>query len=318
MTSIVWLGDFVRACMAVDAQNLSRQLQVAGLLNLQSSSGAVAVAPDAAAETDDDPAAQETPAAIETPAKATVTPTGSPRRRPDDTLSRAEQLQSDITPELHWNVDPLPKQRPRTGPPPRPAPLLASRYAATILHLAVRQMVAEGDVDIASTVRRMSEARSMDALPRHRRPTLRFGVEILIDRGPGMQPYARDHEAVVEVVRQLVGPGRVAVRYFEAVPTRGIGSGPARTWRPYTPTPGGIPVLLITDFGIGGFAMDQFRAQAADWQRFFTVAHAAGIDCTALVPYPLARWPRWARSHVHMVQWDRRSRPTAAAPPTRR
>ncbi|MCX5117264.1 hypothetical protein OG992_08740 [Micromonospora sp. NBC_00362] len=163
----------------------------------------------------------------------------------------------------------------------------------------------------------MSKARGIDELPRRRRPTLRFGVEILIDRGPGMQPYARDHEAVIEVVRQLVGPDRMKVRYFEAVPTRGIGSGPARRWRPYTPTPGGIPILLITDFGIGGFAMDQFRAQAAEWHRFFTMARAAGVDYTALVPYPLARWPRWARSHVHIVQWDRRSRPTAASPPTR-
>jgi hypothetical protein len=317
VTSMVWFGDFVRACTALDARSLSRQLQVAGLLDLRSSGGATAVTPGAVTDTDDDPEAPEAPGAGKTPTKAAVAPTGSPGRRPTDTLSQADQSQSEMTPELHWNVDPLPRQRRRTGPPPRPAPLLAPRYAATILHLAIRQMVAEGDIDAASAVRRMSEGRSMDALPRHRRPTLRLGVELLIDRGPGMQPYARDHEAVIEVVRQLVGPDRMAVRYFDAVPTRGVGSGPVRTWRPYAPRPGGAPTLLITDFGIGGFAMDQFRARAADWRRFFTMTRAASVDCIALVPYPPARWPRWMRSHVHMVQWDRRSRPAAAPPPRR-
>jgi hypothetical protein len=144
-------------------------------------------------------------------------------------------------------------------------------------------------------------------LPRLPVPTLRFGVQVLVDRAEPMFPFYRDQQALIEAVRDVVGRGMTEVRYFADSPLRGTGAGHRRSWTGYRPPAPGRPVLVVSGFNIN---LDAERYQA-DWQRLVHLLSKQDSAAVAFVPFPRGRWPGWLSTLLPLVCWDR-SATTAA------
>jgi hypothetical protein len=142
-----------------------------------------------------------------------------------------------------------------------------------------------------------------------RRPvrTLRFGVQVLLDLGTGMELFTRDLHDVVNHVRATVGHEHTEVVYFDNCPVRGAGPGPRWTWREYAPPAPGTRVLILSDLGMGGPNLNPRRSTRVEWECL--VRNLAHAQCTAVafVPFPKQRWPSWAAKLLPLIPWDRQT-----------
>ncbi|MFE5816192.1 hypothetical protein ACFQ6S_22730 [Streptomyces sp. NPDC056479] len=167
------------------------------------------------------------------------------------------------------------------------------------------RQVCEGPVDIPALIDTLAHGRPVARLPRRRVPTLRYGIQVLVDRSAGMQPFRRDQDQLIGQIRTVVGAGLVEVGYFSDLPQRGTGPGARWTRTAYTPPELGRRILLLSDLGLGGPADDLQRAAPADWEEFVGLVTRAGCSIVALSPYPPDRWPGWMTRLLPLVSWDR-------------
>lgn len=192
------------------------------------------------------------------------------------------------------------------GARPRLEPLLPRRTSAAILNAALTTSVRDdGEPDIDALVEAFARGIALTRLPRAPRPTLRFGVQVLLDRGDGMQPYQRDQRELARQITRLVGAELTQIRYFADAPTRGTGPGSPRTWQPYRPPSPGTRVLVVSDLGVGGPVLHPQRASVAEWYQMFGEIVRAGCTALALVPYPVTRVPAELTPLLSALTWDR-------------
>ncbi|MEV8510272.1 hypothetical protein AB0368_36325 [Actinoplanes sp. NPDC051475] len=287
MRPTVWLSDLVRACAAAGARTAAQRKRIAAMLGL-------------AAVRQSAPPPPAAPVPVPAPAPQHPAPAPAVHAGP------AQPVRDTIVEALAEA-----KELPVFSPEPAPAlarqPLLDPRFAPSILQMAVRRHVAGGAFDVDAAVRILATAQPLVTMPRRKRATSAFGVQVLVDLGTGMQPFAEDHEDVLAVLDRLLGASRIRVSYFADCPVRGAGPAGNASWRPWTPPARGTRVLLLTDLGIGGFPFDPTRARAAEWRRFGTQARQSGVEPVAFVPYPPGRWPAWAVAAMPVVHWDRRT-----------
>lgn len=218
-----------------------------------------------------------------------LTPTGfeppESRSWPDESLPRVDQVR-------------LRALRPHE-------PLLAPRSTRALLGMTLSQPVPEGPIDSDALVEAISRMRPVDRLPRRPTRTLRFGVQVLVDLGAGMQPFARDQWELVDQLRRLFGQELTDVQQFAYAPLRGTGPGPRWTWTPYRPPPPATRVLVLSNFGIGGPPLDYLASDRSEWEEFVELVARHGFAATGFVPYPPTRWPAWLRSRLPLICWDR-------------
>lgn len=207
-------------------------------------------------------------------------------RAPDEPLARpgAEEARGPVGPHL---------------------PLLTPASAGVVIRAALSQRVAEGPVDIAALLDTLAHGHPVTRLPRRPVRTLRFGVQVLVDRGPAMQPFRRDQNHLVTQIRSVVGTGLVQVRYFSGLPQSGTGTGARHTRGPYEPPEAGRRILLLSDLGTGGPANGGGYGHRAGWEEFVGTVRRAGCVPVALLPSPPSRWPEWATRLLPLVSWDR-------------
>jgi hypothetical protein len=184
-------------------------------------------------------------------------------------------------------------------------PLFAPRSAAATVAAAVATEIDDGPLDVEAIVAALARRQPLQRLPRKRRRSLRFGVQVLIDMGEAMQPFARDEQVLVDQVRRIVGVDRTSLLYFADCPVRGAGPGPRRTWRTYSPPKSGTRVLVVSNFGIGGPALYIERSQEKEWRAFVMGVRRAACTVIGLVPYPPGRWPHQLATLLPLVTWDR-------------
>jgi hypothetical protein len=165
----------------------------------------------------------------------------------------------------------------------------------------------EGDLDLELIVERVSALHPIVELPRRAVPTLRQGVQLLLDFGQGMDPYADDRDSLAASLGDILPNDRIAVLHFAGCPTRGCGSGPREDWRPWHPPIRGTPVLALSDLGIGGPAFDSERARTSEWLAFASRAKAIGCPLAALVPYAADRWPPRLARAMRLLHWSERA-----------
>lgn len=317
----IWVADLVRALDAVGDDPSARR-GVARLLGFADGSreqeaesapgrppAHVPPAPDPP------PPAPPPPAPSPADAGAPVEPP-PPQADPDPGRHRSRPL--DLPPLPVVRIDPpavtdwgtVPSlgqvtERHRTESPPL-EPLLAGRSSTAILTAALTTLVRDdGEPDIDALVDSFARGIPLTRLPRAPRPTLRFGVQVLVDLGDATQPYRRDQYDLVRRITGLVGAELTQVRYFADVPTRGAGPGSRRTWRPYrTPSPG-TRVLIVSDLGVGGPLLHPRRASIAEWYQVLDEIDRAGCTALALVPYPVDRVPTELTRLLSSLTWDR-------------
>jgi hypothetical protein len=185
------------------------------------------------------------------------------------------------------------------------APLLPPSSEPATLQVIVSTEICDGSPLVDEVVRMLAARQPLRSLPREARRTLGRGADVLIDVGAAMSPFRSDERHVIDVLCRWVGDEAVRVRRFSECPSRGTGDGPVWTWGPYEPPPPATPVLLLTDFGIGGPAHHPQRAYRDEWELFLDLLERRGCPVSALVPYPPERQPCWARERMTLLTWDR-------------
>jgi hypothetical protein len=184
-------------------------------------------------------------------------------------------------------------------------PLFPARTSRAILSGALATPSLSGPLHLAKIIESVSRGELVGFIPQLSIPTLTRGVQLLIDRGEGMQPFAADQAALREALVRVVGRDRTEVLYFEGSPLWGAGIGPKDEWPEYhTPTQG-TPVVILTDLGIAQPPGAAGFAGTSDWRQFAHVLSRAGCPLLALVPYASARWPSVLSKCMTMLHWDR-------------
>jgi len=184
-------------------------------------------------------------------------------------------------------------------------PLFPPASTPAILQQALSRQVAEGAIDIPALVETLARRQPVAAVRRRAVPTLRYGVQVLVDLGPAMQPFRRDQAEIMKQIISVVGREKVTVKYFAYCPVRKAGPGPRWTWRPYQPPPRHTPILLLSDLGIGGPTGDFRRSTRAEWREFGRIAAGNGSEVIAFLVYPPSRWPTWLPALGRGLTWDR-------------
>lgn len=303
----IWIADVVRALDV--ARTESEQAQVLEMLGLAGGVPRTVEVPLPVRPPVPEPSAE---APREEPGAG---PRAEPTARPD-AEDRGEV--ADVTAELpllrptsiegtsvpREPVEPLGRPTSERVPLPH-LPLLVPRWTSAIVRAMLSRQVCEGPVDIPALIDTLAHGRPVARLPRRRVPTLRYGVQVLVDRSAGMQPFRRDQDQLVRQIRTVVGSGLVEVGYFSGLPQRGTGPGARWTRTAYTPPELGRRILLLSELGLGGPPDDLHRAPQADWEEFVGLVTRAGCSIVALTPYPPERWPGWMTRLLPLVSWDR-------------
>ena len=144
----------------------------------------------------------------------------------------------------------------------------------------------------------------IERLPYLPGPTLRRGVQLLLDKSEAMLPFLHDEEWLEEQVENVVGLERIQVLQFVGCPSRGAGAGPVTTWKEYAFPNAGTVILMLTDLGIARPPMSVDKADEKEWLEFAIRAHQAGCPLVAFVPYLRWRWPQRLQAGIHIVPWD--------------
>ncbi|MFK4222175.1 hypothetical protein [Streptomyces sp. NPDC019890] len=183
-------------------------------------------------------------------------------------------------------------------------PLLPPRTEAAILRLLLSRVVNEGPIDVERMLTTLASGSYVSELPRQPIRTLRFGVQVLVDLGVGMQLFMRDQQELLERIAAIVGRHTCDVRYFGGSPLRNGASG-GWTWKPYVAPPLGTRVLILSDFGQHQAPHASEAAAPRDWQKTVTILQRGGCLPVGLTPLPPARQPAWLRALMPVLTWDR-------------
>ncbi|MFC8009008.1 hypothetical protein [Streptomyces cinereoruber] len=316
MRGEIWLGDVVRALEAAGTEE--ERVRIAGLLGFAPRSVPVDDAPpsrEPSPPSDDpfprpshepDPRADDEPIAPpvpEEPAEPVDVLAELPLLRP---VPHGPGREGDAVPREA--VEPLARPTGVRLPLPH-QPLLVPQWTGAIVRALLSRPVPEGPVDIPALIDTLAHERPVTSLPRLPVPTLRYGVQVLVDRGAGMQPFRRDQDELLRRVRAVVGEELVEAGYFSDAPQRGTGPGPRWTRTAYRPPRAGRPVLVLSDLGLGGPPGHRRRGTREEWTDFACAVRRAGCEAVVLSPYPARRWAAWMPRTLPLVGWDRTARP---------
>jgi hypothetical protein len=190
------------------------------------------------------------------------------------------------------------------GPVPPPPPIFAPLRARAIYTSALSTWVQEGELDVDRAVAERAAGRPLASIPRAPLPTLRRGVQLLLDLGPAMAPFLADVRRLEDELGALFAGGQVQRLYFSRCPTRRVRETKRSPRRPWRAPPRGTPVLVASDFGIVGGSQDDEAAPVAEWARFVQDVRAEGHRLVGLVPFGPARWPEALAEGMTFVHWS--------------
>lgn len=211
------------------------------------------------------------------------------------------RLQSASLPDSVANAPSIPRWS--AGLPPKIPlhPLIPRHLARSFLWEMLAQPLPSDEIDFEPIVEQLAMG-SVPALTRVRRKGLRNGVQVLIDDGPGMEPFRLDIQNLLERVHKVVGPNCLGYQFFERLPLQSAECKSSARRGSYRLPSSGTTVLLITDLGIGQHAAS-WRASQEDWGSFIHRLVALGCRIIALVPYGRHRWPNVPHTGFRAVFW---------------
>jgi hypothetical protein len=184
-------------------------------------------------------------------------------------------------------------------------PLFAPRQTRHILSAALATRLLEGEIDEERIVSARARGEPIRVVPRRSIPSVRRGVQVLLDRRDALMPFFADQNHLINTLNAVIGRDRMSVLQFLHRPTRVLSLGEEMEERAYEPPASGTPILLVTDLGIGAPPLARDLLSIDDWREFVGRAARARCPVVALVPYSPARWPAALRSTINIVQWDR-------------
>lgn len=289
----IWISDLAAALDALGPANDGTLEAIAGLLGLERASKPTAPPPPDPSpppppptppDRGDDGGASSAATSGRSPFTVAELPALAPREAPQP---------------AQVNTEPLTLQAPVAGIQPKPIPLLSPLAARFIIQELVASSRFGPDPDLERLVDGLARREIPQPVPLQEHRTLAFGVQVLVDEGEGMEPFADDQDGMVDLVRRLVGDAIVDVRRIHEVPD------PADPVYPWEPPPPGVPVLALTDLGLAGRVERGATDLDAAWRIVAAALAVRGSSVIALLPYPPARWPASLRDCIGLVPWDR-------------
>ncbi|MEI9941685.1 MAG: hypothetical protein WDO69_31100 [Pseudomonadota bacterium] len=298
----IGLGDLIRVLSALDLDD--EQAQAVGkLLGIESSQ------PDASGTGDELGAGREPDA-----------PRPRPRPRPPSPSSTDSSSASEGAPGSGAALAGLTLERLPPVPPLAPSwlstqvlpmraslsqrkpldALLPPRTTRGLLSAMLATRVRSDDLDLEQLLDAFVKRRVVSELPRQELPSLRRGVQILVDRSDALLPFFEDATGLVQRVLDLVSSDATQVLYFRGDP-RSCYLGSATKPQPFTAPAAATPVLAITDLGARN------AAQVTAWRELALELRKRQSPLIALVPYPRSRWPRGLERSLTILPWDRRT-----------
>ena len=204
---------------------------------------------------------------------------------------------------LQWTVaEPLPPVADRhLYSRLRHEPLLQPRWSRELLFAAIASEVAGGSLDAAAAVDTVARGLALDPVPQLTRWSLIRGVQLLVDQGPGLEPFRGDAREVTSALRRVVGRSGVSEQRFESSLTYGVSDVWLGPRRPYTPPEPGTPVFVVSDLGMRPAS----PSHHVEWLDLARRLSDRGSPCVALVPYGPRRWPAELARRIVLIQWDR-------------
>jgi hypothetical protein len=288
----IWFSDLAAAMDALGPASDGALEAIAGLLGLER-----AATPTAPPRPDPPPP----PPPLTPPDRADGgAPSAAASGRSPFTVAKLPALAPREAPQsAQVSTEPLTLQALVPGVQPKPIPLLSPLAARFIVQELVASSRFGPDPDLERLVDGLARREIPQPIPLQEHRTLAFGVQVLVDEGEGLEPFADDQEGMVDLVQRLVGEAIVDVRRIHEVPDP---ADPVYPWEPPSP---GVPVLALTDFGLAGRAERGVADLAAAWQIVAAALAVRGSSLIALLPYPPTCWPASLRDCIDLVPWDR-------------
>lgn len=130
-------------------------------------------------------------------------------------------------------------------------------------------------------------------------------VQILVDRGEGMEPYADDLDFLTAQLKDVAGRDRIEQRTFVGTPRRGLDpdvfTGETAEWK--RPAAESL-VLILTDLGMGGPPGSRDRAPAEEWRTVAEAVASVQANLRVLTPFPPNRFPPGFAESMRIASWD--------------
>lgn len=263
-------------------------------------------------------AAPIVPPALEPPPEPTPEPASRPSASPP-TSGQSTELPPVLRDRVPTSSGELRVFR-RQGPTARPAiappslreprsfraehlpfePLLRPLGTRAIVGASITTVRPGDGLDVDRVVERIARRRPLEPLPWRHQAAVPAAVLVIVDRGPGMMPFAQDAEDLVARIASVAGRDRTrVVRVYQSPRVRPSGR-PAAFALP----PRGTTVVALTDAGIA--PVEERVPRLLDhWIAFADELRTGGCRLIAFVPYPPARWPRQLVAVMTLLPWDR-------------
>jgi hypothetical protein len=192
----------------------------------------------------------------------------------------------------------------RTTPVEVP-PLFLPRWTRAILSTALAVRSRTGTPDIREVVSEVARGHLLRKLPQLYADTMAQQVQVLVDVGDSMLPFAADQRSAIKTIRAVAGFDRVTVLKFTGSPLRGAGTDDEGDWNEFIFPSSKTQILMLTDLGIGRSPLTETLASVNEWRRFGRELRRRRIACTVFLPYPAKRWPSALAGQFRLVAWDR-------------
>jgi hypothetical protein len=232
---------------------------------------------------------------------------------PAAVASDAPALQTTVTPLPGAMLPPTPPAArtlaqllpPSLPPPPIQGLFTSARRRALLGRIGATQRP-EGDVDVEAAVTQLAHGEPLLEVPRHRIPTTKAGLHLLLDVGITMDPYRADIERLPAELTRVVGPDGLELRWFEESPLaqKGVLLPERLEPEPYRLPAAGTPVLAVTVFGARGLMPPRPRV-LHEWRQFTEAASRARTPLVVLTPLAPRRQPAGLPPNLAIVTWDR-------------
>ena len=305
----LWIGDVIRVWRRLQLTSPEERAAAARALGFDASAllaaAQTAAGGSAGAEA---PAAQ---AAATGPIRGATNGRGhdTPRVVPSAISVRTDEASGDALPAWWTGTQTLPPEgQAHATWRPQHQPLLRPQWTRHILSAMCSTRVAEGPLDATRLIEEVVRLRPIVAVPRRSRPTVRRGVQLLIEQGAPMLPFRRDVLQLIESLRDVISDDRIVMAGFERhpldEPLAWFPGGKVERW---TPPGAGSPVLLVSDLGITSRFGRTRAATPAEWLAFGRTCRAAGCTPIALLPHGRPFWPPALKRTFALVPWGHRT-----------
>src|SRR5262249_34259124 len=193
-------------------------------------------------------------------------------------------------------------------------PLLHPDWSRAFLTDNLAQPDPSGPLDVERCITILASGQPLTRFPRLSRPTLRYGVQVLVDTSDAMILFHLDQRGVVEHIQQLYSSDKVEVLNFRECPGRGVYTDNPRQIRAYEPPPPETSVLILSDMGMAQPPLQLDRVHLQEWTDFLKRLTEVGVAIILLTPYAADRLPWALRVDTKPVYWDRRKLSSGAHP----